>query len=64
MKDIAKRVLWLLSLLDFNAVGVRKARNVAGSFNLPIIGVHHMEAHALVARYKINNELIDSIIEY
>ncbi|EXB76231.1 putative tRNA threonylcarbamoyladenosine biosynthesis protein osgepl1 [Morus notabilis] len=31
-------------------VGVRKARKVAGTFNLPIIGVHHMEAHALVAR--------------
>lgn len=33
-----------------NVVGVRKARKVAGSFNLPIVGVHHMEAHALVAR--------------
>ncbi|KAL1223594.1 putative tRNA N6-adenosine threonylcarbamoyltransferase [Cardamine amara subsp. amara] len=31
-------------------VGVRKARSVAGKFNLPIVGVHHMEAHALVAR--------------
>ncbi|XVF73423.1 hypothetical protein PTKIN_Ptkin12aG0200700 [Pterospermum kingtungense] len=31
-------------------VGVQKARRVAGSFGLPIIGVHHMEAHALVAR--------------
>ncbi|KAM1175250.1 hypothetical protein ACFX13_028345 [Malus domestica] len=31
-------------------VGVRKAREIAGSCNLPIIGVHHMEAHALVAR--------------
>ncbi|KAL6124411.1 hypothetical protein ACLB2K_076923 [Fragaria x ananassa] len=31
-------------------VGVRKARKIAGSFSLPIIGVHHMEAHALVAR--------------
>ncbi|XP_042509843.1 probable tRNA N6-adenosine threonylcarbamoyltransferase, mitochondrial [Macadamia integrifolia] len=31
-------------------VGVRKARKVAGKFNLPIVGVHHMEAHALVAR--------------
>ncbi|KAK2379284.1 putative tRNA N6-adenosine threonylcarbamoyltransferase, mitochondrial [Trifolium repens] len=31
-------------------VGVRKARRIAGGFNLPIIGVHHMEAHALVAR--------------
>ncbi|XWS32345.1 hypothetical protein CRYUN_Cryun23aG0151600 [Craigia yunnanensis] len=31
-------------------VGVQKARRVAGSFNLPIISVHHMEAHALVAR--------------
>ncbi|XP_073278774.1 probable tRNA N6-adenosine threonylcarbamoyltransferase, mitochondrial isoform X2 [Primulina huaijiensis] len=31
-------------------VGVRKARKLAGTFALPIIGVHHMEAHALVAR--------------
>lgn len=31
-------------------VGVTKARRVAGRFNLPFIGVHHMEAHALVAR--------------
>ncbi|XP_072958226.1 probable tRNA N6-adenosine threonylcarbamoyltransferase, mitochondrial isoform X1 [Typha angustifolia] len=31
-------------------VGVSKARRVAGMFNLPIVGVHHMEAHALVAR--------------
>lgn len=37
---------------------MRKARKIAGSFNLPIIGVHHMEAHALVARYKINYELM------
>ncbi|KAL2234012.1 probable tRNA N6-adenosine threonylcarbamoyltransferase, mitochondrial isoform X1 [Sesamum indicum] len=31
-------------------VGVRKARKVAGTYALPIVGVHHMEAHALVAR--------------
>ncbi|GAA0156710.1 RNA processing factor [Lithospermum erythrorhizon] len=31
-------------------VGVQKARRLAGSFNLPLVGVHHMEAHALVAR--------------
>ncbi|XP_058085248.1 probable tRNA N6-adenosine threonylcarbamoyltransferase, mitochondrial isoform X2 [Magnolia sinica] len=31
-------------------VGVQKARRTAGKFNLPIIGIHHMEAHALVAR--------------
>ncbi|KDP28771.1 hypothetical protein JCGZ_14542 [Jatropha curcas] len=31
-------------------VGVQKARKLAGSFNLPIVGIHHMEAHALVAR--------------
>ncbi|XP_061960643.1 probable tRNA N6-adenosine threonylcarbamoyltransferase, mitochondrial isoform X3 [Populus nigra] len=37
-------------------VGVRKARKLAGSFNLPIIGIHHMEAHALVARL-IEHEL-------
>lgn len=27
-----------------------KARKIAGSSSLPIVGVHHMEAHALVAR--------------
>ncbi|KAL9430007.1 hypothetical protein AB3S75_025398 [Citrus x aurantiifolia] len=31
-------------------VGVQKARKIAGQFNVPIVGVHHMEAHALVAR--------------
>ncbi|KAL3616538.1 glutamated carboxypeptidase [Castilleja foliolosa] len=31
-------------------VGVRKARKLAGAHALPIVGVHHMEAHALVAR--------------
>lgn len=37
-------------LFILHAVGVQKARKIAGSFNLPIVGVHHMEAHALVAR--------------
>ncbi|KAF8024437.1 hypothetical protein BT93_F1573 [Corymbia citriodora subsp. variegata] len=31
-------------------VGMEKARNIAGLFSKPIVGVHHMEAHALVAR--------------
>lgn len=31
-------------------VGVSKARRIARKFSLPIIGIHHMEAHALVAR--------------
>lgn len=31
-------------------VGVQKARKLAGSYSLPIVNVHHMEAHALVAR--------------
>ncbi|XP_051145734.1 probable tRNA N6-adenosine threonylcarbamoyltransferase, mitochondrial isoform X3 [Andrographis paniculata] len=31
-------------------VGVSKARKLAGTHILPIVGVHHMEAHALVAR--------------
>lgn len=31
-------------------VGVQKARKIAGGFGLPLVGVHHMEAHALVAR--------------
>ncbi|WMV31017.1 hypothetical protein MTR67_024402 [Solanum verrucosum] len=35
-------------------IGVRKARSVAGSHNLPLVGVHHMEAHTLVARGTIS----------
>ncbi|KAK2975311.1 hypothetical protein RJ640_015989 [Escallonia rubra] len=31
-------------------VGVQKARRIAGTYSLPVVGVHHMEAHALVAR--------------
>ncbi|CAN6446015.1 unnamed protein product [Victoria cruziana] len=31
-------------------VGIRKARQIAGKFSLPIVGVHHMEAHTLIAR--------------
>lgn len=31
-------------------VGVRKARSLAKLYQLPWIGVHHMEAHAIVAR--------------
>ncbi|MCO5610809.1 hypothetical protein L7F22_065050 [Adiantum nelumboides] len=31
-------------------VGVRKARSLAKLYQLPWIGVHHMEAHAMVAR--------------
>ncbi|KAL7602841.1 hypothetical protein Lser_V15G16108 [Lactuca serriola] len=31
-------------------VGVQKARKIAAIHQLPIVGVHHMEAHALVAR--------------
>uniref|UniRef100_A0A803MA42 Glycoprotease 1 n=1 Tax=Chenopodium quinoa TaxID=63459 RepID=A0A803MA42_CHEQI len=39
---------WLCSSDFF--VGVCKGREIARSFQLPIIGVHHMEAHTLVAR--------------
>ncbi|KAI5647381.1 hypothetical protein M9H77_33386 [Catharanthus roseus] len=39
-------------------VGVQKARKIAGDFSLPIVGVHHMEAHALVAR------LVEKKLEY
>ena len=39
---------------NLNVVGVRKAREIAGHFQLPIVGVHHMEAHTLVARYWSN----------
>lgn len=31
-------------------VGVLKARRIARAHRLPLVGVHHMEAHALVAR--------------
>ncbi|KAK9051543.1 hypothetical protein SSX86_028170 [Deinandra increscens subsp. villosa] len=31
-------------------VGVQKARKVAATYQLPIVNVHHMEAHTLVAR--------------
>ncbi|XP_076942694.1 putative tRNA N6-adenosine threonylcarbamoyltransferase, mitochondrial [Bidens hawaiensis] len=31
-------------------VGVQKARKIAATYQLPIVGVHHMEAHAIVAR--------------
>lgn len=38
---------------------MQKARKIAGSSSLPIVGVHHMEAHALVARYEqqLNNAI-------
>ena len=42
--------LFRRSFCNFHVVGVQKARKIAGSYNLPIVGVHHMEAHALVAR--------------
>ena len=31
-------------------VGVLKARQLAAAYRLPLVAVHHMEAHALVAR--------------
>ncbi|GFY94228.1 glycoprotease 1 [Actinidia rufa] len=37
-------------LSNSRGIGVQKARKIAGTFNLPIVGIHHMEAHALVAR--------------
>ncbi|KAJ3679849.1 hypothetical protein LUZ60_016127 [Juncus effusus] len=37
-------------------VGVQKARKIAGKYNKPIVNVHHMEAHTLVARL-INKDL-------
>ncbi|XP_044387139.1 probable tRNA N6-adenosine threonylcarbamoyltransferase, mitochondrial isoform X1 [Triticum aestivum] len=37
-------------------VGVHKARKIAKVFGLPIVGVHHMEAHALVSRL-VNKDL-------
>lgn len=35
---------------DSFQVGVQKAREVAAQHQLPIVAVHHMEAHALMAR--------------
>ncbi|KAK6918549.1 Gcp-like domain [Dillenia turbinata] len=44
-------------------VGVQKARKIAGRFNLPIVGVHHMEAHALVASYLgYKDQLLNSFL--
>ena len=37
-------------------VGVLKAREVAATYNLPVIPIHHMEAHALVARLSEGSE--------
>jgi hypothetical protein len=39
-------------------VGVRKAKTVAGKHNLPMVGVHHMETHALVSRLTEKHLLI------
>ncbi|BBM98334.1 N6-L-threonylcarbamoyladenine synthase [Marchantia polymorpha subsp. ruderalis] len=39
-------------------VGVKKARNIAKAHRLPMVGVHHMEAHALVVR------LIEKHVEF
>ena len=36
-------------------VGVLKAREVAATHNLPVIPIHHMEAHALIARMAGNS---------
>jgi len=33
-------------------VGVRKAQKISGEYGIPIVPVHHMEAHCLVARVK------------
>lgn len=33
-------------------VGVRKAQRISGEYGIPIVPVHHMEAHCLVARVK------------
>ena len=33
-------------------VGVRKAQKISGEHGIPIVPVHHMEAHCLVARVK------------
>lgn len=43
-------ITYIMFYFDCQTVGVRKARSVAGKFGLPIIGIHHMEAHALIAR--------------
>ncbi|KAF9619914.1 hypothetical protein IFM89_010225, partial [Coptis chinensis] len=42
-------------------VGVWKAQKLAGSFSLPIIGIHHLEAHALVARPDDEDRRVQSL---
>lgn len=47
------------------AVGVRKARTLARTHQLPLVGVHHMEAHALVVRYMLAiREILCSSFEW
>jgi hypothetical protein len=45
-------VIFVIKVISriFFAVGVKKARSIARTYQLPWIGVHHMEAHALVTR--------------
>lgn len=51
MKDISAIAVTLKPGLPLSlAVGMKYAKHLARSFKKPIIPVHHMEAHALVAR--------------
>lgn len=50
VEDFKMELTSSIFYMNWNVVGVQKARKIAGRFNLPIVGVHHMEAHALVAR--------------
>ena len=34
-------------------VGVMKARKISHAYSLPLVPIHHMEAHALVARLNV-----------
>ncbi|KAK9147924.1 hypothetical protein Scep_006681 [Stephania cephalantha] len=43
--NLATKIITVLP----SSFGVQKARKIAGRFCLPIVGIHHMEAHALVA---------------
>ncbi|KAJ7950964.1 glycoprotease 1 [Quillaja saponaria] len=49
-KDLSAIAVTIGPGLSLCLLGVQKARKIARNFNLPIVGIHHMEAHALVAR--------------
>jgi N6-L-threonylcarbamoyladenine synthase len=55
-----RRTLWYLDALHWLCVqvGVLKALEMAAQHQKPLLRVHHMEAHALVARLLPNAEVV------